>query len=152
MSTTIVELRTEDEVIRLLMKIDDMRGAWKLRTDQTRLFVGATTYSISPGVILNLIDSEWLIPANTSETYELDHEREDEWVGDEVTRKESARSLLLSRHPKKAFRYVDWTTLHHPESADQDTRGFVFTDNDGYEYLVCEGGRIHSQLKKIVAL
>ena len=154
MSTTIVELRTEDEVIRLLMKLDDIRCTLKHRADRTRLHVGATTYSILPGVILNLIESEWLIPGNTSETYELDHKRDDEWHADERVRIEKARTDLEgSSTSPKAFVYIGWSILHHSESMDYDTRGFLFKNKaTDEEYLVCEGSRMSYIPQKQIVL
>ena len=142
-----------NELIRILMKLDDMRGSCSVRLDQTDLFVGTTSYHFAPGVVKKLIDSKWLIPVPKSDGYQFDHDRDDEWVAAEDARMNKARAVLAEQHPSISFQEsCFWGVYHHPKSADMDSRGFVFTDTHGFEYLVCEGGRVAHPLRKKVAL
>lgn len=137
------ELRDPVELIRVLMLLDDYHHTHTLRSDQTQLRLGATTYALSPHVILDLIDSGWLTSIGKSDGYQFDYDREDEWLAEEKVRLDRARSILVEKYPTKTFHETgSWTIFHHPESIDQDTRGIVFSDDARYKYLVCEAGRV----------
>ena len=109
------------------------------------------TYRITPGVIDALFAEGWLVQGSWQHAYVLNPDRENEWRQLEAKREVRARNILKERIPSITLKgSIRWDMFHHPHSPEMDSRGFVFTSTDGFEYLVCEAGRVMPVLKTMI--
>ncbi len=145
-----------DELIRAVLFTSGIpAGAVAVHRGQTIMGTDHCIYHIRLGVVDTLIEHNWVMRRNEDrdDYYVFSYDRMDEWLAAEDARMLKAREVLGDRYSGVEFeKTCEWSVLTHPHSADFDSRGFVFKDTNGYEYLVCEGGRVMHLPLKLVAL
>jgi len=138
-----INITSGTALLRLLLSLGDMRGAYTVRRGQTTLVVLQRTFEIGEGVIDTLISEDWLIPNARPDCFECNLDREYEWNKAEQALQAKSRALLVDRFPDETFpESGHWKTLLHPHSSNHDMSGLLFKSKHGHEYLVCEGGGI----------
>jgi hypothetical protein len=138
-----INITSGPALLRLLLGLGDMRGAYTVQRGQTTLVVWQRTFEIGAGIIETLISEKWLIPHARPGCFEFNLDREYEWDEKEQVLQTKSRALLVDRYPDEIFpESGHWNTLLHPHSSNHDMNGLLFKSKHGHEYLVCEGGGI----------
>lgn len=141
-----IEIRDGDELIRaVLFKNSVPSGIFSVQREDTRSVQHDVTYLIQQGVILSLIEREWVIAKDENHMHNhfiFNYDRAYEWLAIEEMRINSCLAKLVDRFPNKHFNKLHYCIAQHPHSSEHDVRGFAFADENENCYLVCEGGRI----------
>jgi hypothetical protein len=147
-----IELRSGDELIRFIfMPHHESAYTVRIARGQKTVEHGPNRFSIAAGVIDGLIRAGILGDEDGARRVRLDYDRGNAWLEQEEVRKQLAHGQLVEKYYTGRFTYQGYEIVRNSRSMDHDTRGFVFTDEFGDRFLVCEGGRVLALLRTAVA-
>ncbi len=141
-----LEIRDTDEFIRLIAtQAGAMREPLCIALEPLRVHVSGVQYHVPEHVPRKLFVEGFLVETEEGpgpkRRYALDSTRIESWRETERERIESHK-VMLEKHYLREFSFVKYIVLQHPESTNNDMRGFMFRDVRGFDYLVTLAGGV----------